>query len=86
MNGRSSNTRKQENFKFSTLPKKKKSMMVTGMIMDTTIISITKKSKNLLLSSRKQLRMNVRHLIDSSLLDVKSLKSRSALKRLHSPK
>ena len=86
LNGRSSNTRKLENFKFSTSPKKKKSMMATGMIMDTTIISIMKKSKNLLLSSRKQLKMNARHLIDSSLLDVKNLKSRSALKRLHLPK
>ena len=86
MNGRSSHTRKKEKYKFLTSPKKKKSMMATGMIIDTTIKVITTKSKNSLLSLRRQLRMSARHLIDSSLPDVKSLRSRSVSKKQNLPK
>ena len=87
LNGKSSSTRKVVNSKFSITPKrKKKSMMATYKFMAITIMGIMQKSRNLLLSLRKQLRMNARHLIDSSLPDVKSLRSRSVSKKLNLPK
>ena len=84
LNGKSSSTRKVVNSKFSITPKrKKKSMMATYKFMAITIMGIMQKSRNLLLSLRKQLRMSARHLINSLLPDVKSSRSKSASKRLH---